>query len=97
MRDYRPNRCSHQIRQMTEGELLAFGRQMHDLVYPLSYGGDGKPQVSAFSIQLDEAGQKGGEGEEAGSAGQLLKFRHKRFSQSLRGQANALHFRQNLL
>ena len=40
---------------MTEAELIAFGRQMGCLVYPRSYDGDGKVQVSAFSIQLDEA------------------------------------------
>ena len=41
---------------MTDAELLAFGKQMHELVYPLTYDGDGKPNVSAFSIQLEEAG-----------------------------------------
>ena len=40
---------------MTEPELLSFGKQMRELVYPLSYDGDGKPSVGAFSIQLDEA------------------------------------------
>ena len=40
---------------MSEDELLAFGWQMHELVYPLRYGFDGKPVVSLFSIQLDEA------------------------------------------
>lgn len=43
------------LRTMTDAELLAFGRQMRSLVYPLTYGADGKPQVSAFSIRLDEA------------------------------------------
>jgi hypothetical protein len=28
---------------------------MYALVYPLTYDGDRKPQVSAFAIQLDEA------------------------------------------
>jgi len=31
---------------------------MRSLVYPISYGGDGKPLVTAFSIQLDEARAK---------------------------------------
>lgn len=43
------------LRGMTDDELLRFGREMHRLVYPLTYGADGKPSVSAFSIQLDEA------------------------------------------
>ena len=43
------------LQKMTDAELLAFGRQMRSLVYPLTYGGDRKPPVSAFSIQLDEA------------------------------------------
>jgi hypothetical protein len=28
---------------------------MHDLTYPLNYGSDGKPVISSFSIQLNEA------------------------------------------
>lgn len=40
---------------MTDAELIAFGKQMRALVYPLRYDGDGKPSVSAFSIQLHEA------------------------------------------
>jgi hypothetical protein len=40
---------------MTDAELISYGRQMRGLVYPLTYGGDGKPSASAFSIQLDEA------------------------------------------
>lgn len=40
---------------MSHDDLLRFGQQMHDLVYPLTYGPDRKPSVSAFSIQLDEA------------------------------------------
>jgi len=40
---------------MSEDELLAFGWQMHEPVYPLRYGFDGKPVVCAFSIRLDEA------------------------------------------
>lgn len=43
------------LQAMREDELLAFGKQMRSLVYPLTYDGDGKPTVSAFSIQLDEA------------------------------------------
>lgn len=43
------------LRSMSDAELLAFGKQMRSLVYPLTYDGDGKPQVSTFSIQLDEA------------------------------------------
>jgi hypothetical protein len=39
---------------MNDADLLALGRQMRSLVYPLTY--DGKPSVSAFSIQLEEAG-----------------------------------------
>lgn len=40
---------------MTDDELVAFGKQMRELVYPLTYDCDGKPSISAFSIQLDEA------------------------------------------
>jgi hypothetical protein len=43
------------LRAMSDSELIAFGKQMRGLVYPLTYGGDGKPSVSAFSIQLPEA------------------------------------------
>jgi len=43
------------LRNMSDADLIIFGKQMRGLVYPLSYGGDGKPSVSAFSIQLDEA------------------------------------------
>jgi hypothetical protein len=43
------------LRAMSDTELVAFGKEMRGLVYPLTYGGDGKPSVSAFSIQLDEA------------------------------------------
>ena len=43
------------LRRMSDADLIAFGKQMRGLVYPLTYGGDGKAQVSAFSIQLDEA------------------------------------------
>ncbi|MGD1210939.1 MAG: hypothetical protein ABR973_06230 [Candidatus Acidiferrales bacterium] len=42
------------LRQMTDAELLSFGKEMHALVYPLSYGFDGRPVRCAFSIQLDE-------------------------------------------
>jgi hypothetical protein len=40
---------------MNDEELVKFGKQMGELVYPLTYGSDGKPSVSAFSIPLDEA------------------------------------------
>ena len=43
------------IQAMGDEELLMFGKQMRQLVYPLTYGFDGKPTVSAFSIQLAEA------------------------------------------
>lgn len=46
------------LRNMSDAELLKFGKQMHDLVYPLTYGANRKPSVSAFSIQLDEARQE---------------------------------------
>jgi hypothetical protein len=41
--------------KLRDNELLAFGKHMHEPCYPLTYDGDGKPNVSAFSIQLDEA------------------------------------------
>jgi hypothetical protein len=37
------NALRSRLRQMTDAELLAFGRQMRSLVYPLTYDGDGKP------------------------------------------------------
>jgi|SRR5215472_8531579 len=40
---------------MSDAALTAFGKQERELVYPLTYYGDGKPSVSAFSIQLEEA------------------------------------------
>jgi hypothetical protein len=43
------------LHNMSDVELVAFRKQMRGLVYPLRYGGDGKPTVDAFSIQLDEA------------------------------------------
>lgn len=43
------------LRAMTDVELNKFGREMRALVYPLTYDGKGKPTVSAFSIQLEEA------------------------------------------
>jgi hypothetical protein len=43
---------------MSDADLLAFGEQMRQLVYPLRYGPDGKPSVSAFSIQ--SGGSAGG-------------------------------------
>ncbi len=42
------------LRVMSDDELLAFGKQMRDLLHPLIYAADGKPSVSAFSIQQDE-------------------------------------------
>ena len=43
-----------QLAQMSNAELLMFGKQTHSLYRPLTYGGSGKPQVSAFSIRSDE-------------------------------------------
>jgi len=43
------------LERMSDEELLAFGKQMHKLCYLLTYDGDGKPSVSAFSTQLDAA------------------------------------------
>jgi hypothetical protein len=43
------------LEKMTDAELIVFGKQMRGLCYPLTYDGDGKPVVCAFSIQLDEA------------------------------------------
>ena len=43
------------LRAITEAELTAFGRKMHALCYPLTYDGDGKRSVPAFSIQLGDA------------------------------------------
>lgn len=40
---------------MNDAELIAFGVHMRGLVYPRTYDFRGKPSVSAFSIQLDEA------------------------------------------
>jgi hypothetical protein len=40
---------------MDDAELVKLGKEMANLVYPLTYGSDTKPSVSAFSIQLDEA------------------------------------------
>ena len=40
---------------MSDEDLIAFGKQMRGLVYPLRYGYDAKPVVCAFSIQLNEA------------------------------------------
>jgi hypothetical protein len=40
---------------MTDEELKAFGKQMRKLVEPVTYGYGGKPSVTSFSIQLDEA------------------------------------------
>jgi len=43
------------LQRMSHDELVAFGKRMRNLVYPLTYDHDGKPSVSAFSIQLREA------------------------------------------
>jgi hypothetical protein len=43
------------LQAMTEPELLTFGKSLHELLYPRRYNGKGKPTVSSFSIQLDEA------------------------------------------
>ena len=43
------------LRQMSDDELVKFGKEMRKLVYPLTYDHHGKPSVSAFSIQLREA------------------------------------------
>jgi len=43
------------LRKLSDSELFSFGREMHALVYPLSFGFDGKPVRCAFSIQLVEA------------------------------------------
>jgi hypothetical protein len=51
-------RCRSDLRKMSDDELIEFGEQMHALVYPLTYDYRGRPSVSAFSIQLDEARQE---------------------------------------
>jgi hypothetical protein len=43
------------LQEISDADLIVFGKQMRGIVYPLSYGCDGEPVVSAFSIQLDEA------------------------------------------
>jgi hypothetical protein len=43
------------LQDITDRELVEFGKEMHALVFPLTYGSDGRPTISAFSIQLDEA------------------------------------------
>jgi hypothetical protein len=43
------------LRRMTDAELIAFGTDMGATVYPRSYDYHGRPTVSAFSIQRDEA------------------------------------------
>jgi hypothetical protein len=43
---------------MSDADLIAFGKPMRGLVYPLTYDGHGQPSVSAFSIQLGEARAK---------------------------------------
>jgi hypothetical protein len=55
--DYEPDldKLRDRLRRMTDAELVTFGKQMHELVYPLRYGFDGKPMVCVFSIHLGEA------------------------------------------
>jgi hypothetical protein len=53
--EFELERCRSDLRKMSDEELIEFGQQMCELVYPLTYGHDGKPSVSAFSIQLQEA------------------------------------------
>ena len=43
------------LQAMSDDELMQFGNEMKKLVYPPTYEGNGKPKVSAFSIQLNEA------------------------------------------
>lgn len=43
------------LQEMTDDELVKFGREMRRLVYPLTYGADGKPSLSAFGIELNQA------------------------------------------
>jgi hypothetical protein len=43
------------IQNISDNELLEYGRQIRKLVYPLTYAFNGLPTVSAFSIQLAEA------------------------------------------
>jgi hypothetical protein len=43
------------LQAMSEAELLAFGKSMHNLIYPRRYDFHGKPTVSSFSINLEEA------------------------------------------
>ncbi len=43
------------LQGISDADLIVFGKQMRGIVYPLSYDWQGKPVVSAFSIQLEEA------------------------------------------
>jgi hypothetical protein len=43
------------LQAMTEADLLAFGKGIHDLIYPRRYDFKDRPTVSSFSIKLDEA------------------------------------------
>ena len=43
------------LQAISDDELVNFGNEMKKLVYPPTYDGNGKPSVSAFSIQLNEA------------------------------------------
>lgn len=43
------------LRKMSDADLTTFGKQMRGLVYPMTYDHHGKPSVTAFSIQLNEA------------------------------------------
>jgi hypothetical protein len=47
--------CRVRLQKVSDDELVTFGIGLRNFVYPLRYGFDGKPVVSVFSIQLDEA------------------------------------------
>lgn len=49
------NAIRTRLRSLSDADLMTFGKQMRELVYPLTYGHHGKPSVTAFSIQLNEA------------------------------------------
>ena len=51
---------------MSDAALTAFGKQMRGLIHSLMYDGEGKPSVSAFSIQLGEARSAKKQSEERG-------------------------------
>ena len=43
------------LQAMSDDELVEFGNEMKKLVYPPINEGNGKPTVSAFLLQLNEA------------------------------------------